>query len=132
MGLWHWSWRGDKRPAWPRCSGSVTPPWRTKGRRRQQQELRLENFVLELLWVMNLTHTGRRLPAWPLGNGVRRKRRDGRSRLSDLLAVSGAWFRQCAEQGPAVPDELPSTVVQAKAAGRAVRTGGRARRRHPQ
>jgi len=52
-GLWPWSWRGDKRPAWPWCPGSVSPPRRTKGRCWQQWELRLENFVLELLWVMN-------------------------------------------------------------------------------
>lgn len=52
-GLWCWSRRGDKRPAWLWCSGSVALLQCTKGRRWQQQELQLENFTLELLWVMN-------------------------------------------------------------------------------
>lgn len=34
--------------------------------------------------------------------------------LSPLLAESGAWVPQCVEQGPAMPDELVSTMVQAQ------------------
>ena len=31
-----------------------------------------------------------------------------------LLAVSGAWFPQCVQQGPALPGELVSSMVQAE------------------
>lgn len=50
MGLWHWRRLGDKRQL-----GSIALALlhHTKGWHRQQQELWLENFVLELLWVMN-------------------------------------------------------------------------------
>lgn len=34
--------------------------------------------------------------------------------LSHLLAVSGAWVPQCVQQGPAVPGEFVSSMVQAK------------------
>lgn len=34
--------------------------------------------------------------------------------LSYLLPVSGAWVPQCVEQGPAMPGELVSTMVQAQ------------------
>lgn len=34
--------------------------------------------------------------------------------LSHLLSVSGAWVPQCVQQGPAVPGEFVSSMVQAK------------------
>lgn len=133
LGLWRWSQRGDKRPAWLQPSGSVVPPRRTKGRRWPQQELQLENFVLELLWVMNPRLWGDSCQPGPGATACGGSATMGEAAFrSDPLAVSGTWFHQCAEQGPAMPGELASTMVQAKAAGRVVRMGGRAQRRHPQ
>lgn len=132
LGLWRWSQRGDKRPAWLQRSGSVVPLRHTKGRRWLQQELQLENFVLELLWVMNPRLWGDSCQPGPGAMGCRGSATMGEAAFRlDPLAVSGTWFRRRAEQGPAMPGELASTMVQAKAAGRVVRMGGRAQQRHP-
>lgn len=83
-GLWCWSQQGDKGPAWLRCSGSVALPRHMKGRRQQQQELWLENFVLELLWVMNPR-------SW--GNGCQPV--PGATGCGGSATVGEAAFRTC-------------------------------------